>query len=362
MQDSEKQRSFQNLSTRVNKCRLCSRMNNSARILGLSSGTLEAKVMFIGEAPGRLGADATEMPFHGDRAGDNFEELLDCVGISRAELFITNAVLCNPKDDKGNNATPNTEEVRNCSSFLKEQIDLVDPYIVVTLGSSALKATSYIQSHDLTLQKAVQTKNTWYGRLLIPFYHPGQRAMLHRSFANQRSDYQFLLEEIRRFTTGKRPVYGKTKPIVTDIAKMILALNGGTSYFALHKLFYLIELSFLEKFGTRLTGAYFIRQKNGPYCTDLHLTKLKRAIQNLQIGKKGAAVMLGLPKTLFDEGRLPKEETKFIVQKVVEEFGNKTDAQIKKRVYLTKPMKKILKHEQKNNPMYNAPIRFDLVD
>jgi len=77
------------------------------------------------------------IPFHGDRAGDNFESLLEQVGMSRHDCFITNAALCNPKDENGNNATPSRTEIQNCSNFLKRQIDLVNPKIVVTLPGSS---------------------------------------------------------------------------------------------------------------------------------------------------------------------------------------------------------------------------------
>lgn len=106
------------------------------------------------------------------------------MGISRYDCFITNAVLCNPKDEKGNNATPSRQEVANCSGFLKAQIDLIRPKIVVTLGNQALQALKLIEPHDCELAKDVRKARSWYGRILLPFYHPGQRAMLHRSFLN----------------------------------------------------------------------------------------------------------------------------------------------------------------------------------
>src|SRR5438067_2266844 len=91
---------FNTLVSDVQACRLCSRMDESSRIFGLASGSPSARLMFIGEAPGRLGADDTAIPFHGDRAGDNFERLISQSGLSRYDCFITNAVLCNPKDEK----------------------------------------------------------------------------------------------------------------------------------------------------------------------------------------------------------------------------------------------------------------------
>ncbi|WP_205846417.1 uracil-DNA glycosylase, partial [Klebsiella pneumoniae] len=103
--------------------------------------------MFVGEAPGRLGADGSHLPFHGDKSGHNFEKLIEQVGISRYEVFVTNAVLCNPKDERGNNATPTSTEIANCAPFLRETVEILDPSIVVTLGAVALKACGELEAH-----------------------------------------------------------------------------------------------------------------------------------------------------------------------------------------------------------------------
>ena len=100
------EQAFEELCAAVQRCRKCQRMEGSKRVLNRAAGALNATIMFIGEAPGRLGADASEIPFHGDKAGHNFEELLEGASLSRADIFVTNAVLCNPKDENGNNAPP----------------------------------------------------------------------------------------------------------------------------------------------------------------------------------------------------------------------------------------------------------------
>ena len=97
-------KAYDTLCAQVQGCRKCYRMNESARVLSRAAGRIDAKIMFIGEAPGRLGADSSEIPFHGDKAGHNFEELLEFAGLTRASVFVTNAVLCNPRDASGNNA------------------------------------------------------------------------------------------------------------------------------------------------------------------------------------------------------------------------------------------------------------------
>jgi uracil-DNA glycosylase family 4 len=230
---------FGELVAEVAKCQLCHRMCDSARVLNFSAGNLTADLFFIGEAPGRLGADETEVPFHGDTAGKNFEDLLTFAGISRNDVFVTNAVLCNPKDVEGNNSPPTSIEILNCHQYLKRQIELINPKIIVSLGNTALRALAAIELHDLTLAKDVRTSRPWFGRCIIPLYHPGQRAMVHRCYANQRSDYQFVAEEWRRSLHPLKKTSGSTRADILSVARYLLSNRRILSYFELHKLAYL---------------------------------------------------------------------------------------------------------------------------
>src|SRR4030043_19536 len=110
-----KQSRFASLVTRVQDCSICPRMGQRRRVLSASNGSLESSVVFIAEAPGRLGADRFGIPLFGDQTGRNFESLISNAGISRDSIFITNAVLCNPRKAGGNNDSPTTTEARNCS-------------------------------------------------------------------------------------------------------------------------------------------------------------------------------------------------------------------------------------------------------
>jgi uracil-DNA glycosylase family 4 len=226
IRNAQRTAEFECLIKEAKACLACVRMSGSQRVIGHASGRIGAPIMFIGEAPGRLGADASAIPFHGDRAGDNFESLIEQVGLSRHDCFITNAILCNPKDDKGNNATPNRAEIANCAQFLKRQIDIVDPCIVVSLGAQALSAIGLIERHELDLVSGVRKKWNWYGRILVPLYHPGQRAMLHRSFFNQLADYQFVAETHRKLTAKRKSRIQPTSALVTQIATAALDLRS----------------------------------------------------------------------------------------------------------------------------------------
>jgi uracil-DNA glycosylase family 4 len=321
--------------------------------------------MFVGEAPGRLGADASGIPFHGDKTGHNFEELLLGAGLSRASVFITNAVLCNPRDASGRNATPQSNEIVNCSEHLRAQIDLVKPRIVVTLGATALEATRLLNAHSLSLREHVRTAHRWFGRTLIPLYHPGQRAMIHRSYANQRSDYRFVAENLRRLGVKlTRTTPGKVKADVMDVASAILGGREATSYFALHKLLYLVEWEATQKFGAPATSAFFLRQKDGPYCVDLHLAKLRRGIATLETFQRKGTLYLRLrTPDLFDQPahlgghHTLRPEVIGLVDQTLSKYGQLGESELKTRVYLTKPMRQILRHEEATlSSLYNVPI------
>jgi uracil-DNA glycosylase family 4 len=358
-----KDKTFSILVREVHACRKCDRMRDSARVLSFAAGNLNARVMFIGEAPGRLGADQTEIPFHGDASGNNFEEFLAFAGLRRDAVFVTNAALCNPKGDRGNNATPNPLELQNCSGFLRRQIQLVDPAIVVTLGSVALRATDVLESHGLELSKHVRTATRWFGRTIVPLYHPGQRAMVHRSVANQRSDYQFVAELVHRQGQIKNAPGGKTKADVLTACKYLLSTKGPLSYFELHKLVYLAEYLHVRQTGERLTSAFFIRQKDGPYCTDLHLARLKRSDPSIssvkQKGKLFVTLAGGSGPQLILAVEAPAAELKRTLDEVIARYSFSNEADLKKAVYLTAPMRLILRREkQEKLNLYNAPIDF----
>jgi uracil-DNA glycosylase family 4 len=144
-------------------------------------------VLFVAEAPGRLGADRSGTPLSGDQTGRNFDLLLRAAQLDRNAIFLTNAVLCNPR-----NAPPRVYEIRRCAHHLRDTISVVDPTYVVTLGNTALRALQLIEPHQAKLSRDVGQLISWWDRLLIPLYHPGPRARIHRPFSAQVADFQRL--------------------------------------------------------------------------------------------------------------------------------------------------------------------------
>lgn len=181
---------FERLVRRVQACVCCQEMQH-VHVLGQQNGPVPAPIMFIGEAVGRLGGARTGVPMTSDATGRRFNALLAEAGIARAGVFITNAVLCNPLRN-GCNRRPRRSEVAACSPFLAEQVRLVDPAIIVTLGDVPLAALRLIAPHNYRLRDHVGQVLLWGQRLLVPLYHTGPRALLHRPADKQTADWRQL--------------------------------------------------------------------------------------------------------------------------------------------------------------------------
>ena len=161
-----------------------------SHVLGATNGPLSARVMFVGEAPGRFGAGRSGVPFQGDESGRRFESLLAEAGLQREDVFVTNAVLCNPLDLQERNRRPLTSEMTRCLPYLEAQLDAVQPRIVVALGQVALEALRRIEPHTLSYAATPAAPSSGEPALLVALYHPGRRALVHRIDALQRDDWR----------------------------------------------------------------------------------------------------------------------------------------------------------------------------
>lgn len=188
-----KNKAFKELVNYAAGCTICPAMCGRSAVLSELNGSPDARIMFIGEAPGRKGADRTRVPFSGDQSGANLDRFLSSINLTRNEIFITSAALCNPRSESGANRKPTQKELSNCSGFLRRTIELVDPRVIVTLGSVALEALKRIQYHELTLKTAAAQIHEWNDRVLVPIYHPSPQVLAsHRREAQQLTDYQVV--------------------------------------------------------------------------------------------------------------------------------------------------------------------------
>ncbi len=166
-------------------------------VLGPGNGNPNANILFVAEAPGRFGGARTGVPFSGDKSGENFETLLAHIGLTRDDVFITNAVLCNPLEN-GNNRRPTLREIDNCRPFLQAVLEGVRPRLVVTLGGVGLDAINRLYGTRFQLQKVVARPRTMNGFTLLPLYHPSPRvANWKRPLARQKKDFERILKIIK---------------------------------------------------------------------------------------------------------------------------------------------------------------------
>ena len=169
-------------------------MANLPAVLSSKNGSVYTDLLFVAEAPGRFGAGRTGIPFNGDRSGDNFELLLDHAGFSREDIFITNAVLCNPLKN-GNNRRPTKKEIYNCSPFLKNLIDLIAPKIISTIGGVGLEAINHIFGTRHKLADVAASPLPINEFILFPLYHPSPRVVYtRRPLEQQKKDFRTLMK------------------------------------------------------------------------------------------------------------------------------------------------------------------------
>jgi uracil-DNA glycosylase family 4 len=192
------QESFRQLVAAVQACRLCPSMEGRRRVLSEANGGPDARVIFIAEAPGRRGGEVTGIPLSRDASGQRFSRLLGLAGLRRDEVFITNAVLCNPRTEAGMNRPPVRQELARCAGWLEAQLEIVPAPVAVTLGAVALAALDRIERHGLVLRRDAGRAVTWRGRTLVPLYHPSPRAGLSRSYAGQDEDFRRLGALVRQ--------------------------------------------------------------------------------------------------------------------------------------------------------------------
>ena len=210
----QKREQFAELTAEAANCTRCPAMCGRAAVFSEFNGPIDARVMFIGEAPGRKGADRTRIPFSGDQSGKNFERFLSAASLERSEIFITSAALCNPRTASGANRRPTTQELRNCSVFLRRTIELINPPVIVTLGGVALEALKRLYDHSFTLRDDGAQVRRWNDRMLIPLYHPSPQVLI-----TSRDETQ----QLRDYKVVKRAIAGQQ-------AAKPLSENGGTHF------------------------------------------------------------------------------------------------------------------------------------
>lgn len=149
----------------VAKCQKCS-LSKTATNPVPGAGNPEAKIVFIGEAPGEQ-EDKQGLPFVGN-SGKLLDKLLNTIQVSRSDVYICNILKHRPPD----NRDPMPEEIKVCVPFLKAQLEIIKPVIIITLGRFSL---NYFFPLDLISRAHGQIRKLLWHDLnltIIPVYHP----------------------------------------------------------------------------------------------------------------------------------------------------------------------------------------------
>ena len=129
-------------------------------------GSPKATLMFIGEGPGR-DEDLQGRPFVG-KAGELLDKMIAAIGFQRSEVFIGNVVKCRPPD----NRTPTPQESQCCLPYLKRQIELIRPRVIVTLGATPLRELLGVQTGITRIRGQWQRLEMLGGIPVMPTFHP----------------------------------------------------------------------------------------------------------------------------------------------------------------------------------------------
>ena len=177
------------------KCSLYRERINGGFYPVIGEGNHQAKIMFVGEAPG-LQEAKTGRPFCG-AAGRILDELLDSVSIKRENVYITNIL----KDRPPKNRDPQKEEIKVCVSYLERQIELIKPVVICSLGRYAMEFLmgkfglgGVIEPISKIHGKVFEVKILSQNIKIIPFYHPAVATYNPNMKEVLQKDFQVLKE------------------------------------------------------------------------------------------------------------------------------------------------------------------------
>lgn len=150
------------IRTEIIDCNVCPNLAKTAKQLVFGDGNPEAEILFIGEAPGKK-EDELGLPFVG-ASGKFLNDLLNSINLDRQQVYITNIVKYRPP----NNRDPSKEEKLAFLPYLKRQIEIIQPIVIVTLGRHSLN--SLILGPKIGDQHGKPLD--YDGRVLLPLFHP----------------------------------------------------------------------------------------------------------------------------------------------------------------------------------------------
>jgi DNA polymerase len=168
MDAAEKRKALAAVAKQTAGCKDCGLCAGRTNVVP-GEGNADADVMCIGEGPGFY-EDQQGRPFVG-ASGKFLDELLAGIGLDRRKVFIANVVKCRPP----NNRDPQADEIEACSKYLDEQIRIIDPKVIVTLGRHSMQR--YFPGEAISRVHGTPRRKD--ERIIVPMYHPA--AALHQA-------------------------------------------------------------------------------------------------------------------------------------------------------------------------------------
>jgi uracil-DNA glycosylase family 4 len=194
---------FADLRARALACVKCPNLAAARKTVVFGVGSIDAELMFVGEAPG---ADEDEQgePFVG-RAGELLTRIIQTMGFRRDEVYIGNILKCRPNTpgQSAGNRKPTTDEMKTCIPYLHEQIDLIRPRVLVALGGTAVEG---LLGRALPITKFRGQWQTWRGTPMMPTFHPAY-LLRNQSLSEKRKlweDMLAVLEKLGRPITERQ--------------------------------------------------------------------------------------------------------------------------------------------------------------
>ena len=172
IQTKNAEQKLEDLKSEICACKKCELGKHRLNAV-CGSGDPYANIMFVGEGPG-FQEDHEGQPFIG-RAGDLLTKIIEAMGYKRETVYIANIVKCHPMKKpenpelKGNDRPPTPEEMQTCQPYLDEQIKIISPKVIITLGASSTRAL--LKSDDV-ISNLRGKFSQYMGIPLMPTYHP----------------------------------------------------------------------------------------------------------------------------------------------------------------------------------------------
>ncbi|HEY9509006.1 MAG TPA: uracil-DNA glycosylase [Verrucomicrobiae bacterium] len=189
-----KSAAFAELQKRVLECVKCDHLVAARKSVVFGVGNINAEVMFVGEAPG---ADEDEQgePFVG-KAGQLLTKIIQTMGLSRDTVYIANILKCRPDTpgQSAGNRKPTAEEMQTCIPFLHEQIDLIQPKVLVALGATAVEG---LLGKTVGITKLRGNWQTYRGIPLMPTYHPAY-LLRNQALSEKRRVWEDMLQVMEK--------------------------------------------------------------------------------------------------------------------------------------------------------------------